>query len=264
MTVRSFGYKPDPHDPRDLPFAARRVAASPVPETSDVDIWNVLAKDQLGTSSCVGNAVAGGVRRAFAFAGVDCPELSARATYRTCLNLDGSSEDGGTFLRSGVRAVQKLGACSERVFPFSEDGILNPLSVDAIQDAADRGGLRGYYRIASGDVDGVARALGAGFPVVAGWDVSQAFASGDGRGVIEAQTGPIAGGHALCLVGHGPSEMFEPLMPQFRPNGKHWSRLYRVLNSWGPFWGYDGRFLATPEFVAQARDVWALDVRGEP
>lgn len=265
--MRAFGYKPDVPDARDFRFSAHRAALEPVPEVSDVDMWDVPAKNQLGTSSCVGNAGAGGLRRAFYYAGIECPELAARMGYRGALNVDGSNADEGTYLRSFARFAMEYGCCAESVMPFSEARILDPIDFAAERDAFDRRRLGSYHRIAAGDVDGVCRALGAGMPVIAGWSVSEAFASSLGLEVFTAQAGqPIAGGHAMVLVGHGSSAYYTERIATFRPR-RTYTRLFRILGSWGPHvptelsYGYNGRIAADDAFVAEATDLWALDVR---
>ncbi len=257
--MRGLGYRKDVRDPRDRLFAAHRAAAGAVPERSDVDLWNVAAKDQGMTSSCVGNAGSAGLRRAFAAVGQDPGELAARFAYRGALNVDGSNVDEGTYLASVAKFMQGCGCASEEAMPFSESQITDPIPFSALRDAFDRRRLGSYHRIADGDVDAVCRALAAGLPVIAGWDVAEAFVSGDGRTVVDVQRAPIAGGHALCIVGHDSSANYEERVPAFSPS-RSYSRLFRVLNSWGPGFGYAGRFFATPEFVASASDLWALDV----
>jgi hypothetical protein len=238
------------------------VALDPVVDTSDVDLWSVPAKNQLRTQSCVGNAGAAGLRRAFERAGVPCPELSARYCYRACLNIDGTEADDGTYLRSAARALMGIGCCAESAMPFDESEILSPISFGAHRDAFDRRRLGSYHRIASGDVDGICRALAAGLPVMAGWQVSEDFVRSTGHEVFGAQLEPITGGHAMLLVGHGSSAHWEQRVPEFRPN-RSYSRIFRVLGSWGgsPY-GYDGRIFMAPEMAAQASDLWALDTTG--
>ena len=108
----------------------------------------------------------------------------------------------------------------------------------------DRRGLRGYYRIPTGDVDRVRHAIAAGFPVVGGWLVDRVFLDWSGAGIIGPQDADaIVGGHAMAIVAYAGDE-------------------FRLANSWGVRWGAGGFALARASFIAAARDVWALDVGG--
>lgn len=101
-------------------------------------------------------------------------------------------------------------------------------------------GVRGYYRIDDGDVDGVRRAIAAGHAVVAGWDIDRAFQDPKPR-TIGPIVGPIIGGHAMVL-------------DDYMSDGT-----FGLLNSWGAGWQSLGRARVTEAFVAQSRDSWAID-----
>lgn len=241
--TRHMGCLPDPPDTRDLPLSARLGGTVGVPPSATVWDTSCRVKDQRATNSCVGQAVSQALRLGHIRAGTDCPELAARAVYRMALTSDGSTRDDGTWLRSAVRAVTKIGAPPEAACPFSVSGILEPLPLSVVHSGYDRHGARGYYRVASGDTDGIRVALAAGFPVVGGWQVGEAFLGYDGSGLVDVESGPPRGGHALCLHGYDGAR-------------------FRGVNSWGIYWGRGGHFDATERWVAKATDVWALDVRG--
>jgi C1A family cysteine protease len=247
--ARGLGYRKDARDPRDRLFAAHRASSGPVPDHASVDVPGVAPKDQRSTSSCVGNAWAQAVRLAYLAAGKPCPELSALDVYRLARNLDGTAGDDGTYLRSGGAAVRKLGVSTEAAWPFDEARVNAQPPFSARHSAFDLSGARGYYRLAEGDVGAVQRALAGGLPVVAGWQVSEVFRSSDGRSLVDVQQAPIAGGHALCVVG------YDTAAANISPS-------FTLCNSWGAGWGFNGRFHATADFVTSASDVWAVDVRG--
>lgn len=242
MIAHGFGYKPDPADARDLLLAAR---LAPMDLGREGTVWSPRAnvKGQRRTSSCVGQSVAQGKRLAYLRQGIDCPELSGRAAYRLALTVDGTDADEGTHLRSAIRAVQKLGCPTEAAWPFSEAAITAQLTPAAVHSGYDHRGLRGYYRIARGDADGIRRALFAGFPVVAGWSVGPAFMAYTGKGLVDIES-EHTGGHALCLHSYAADTTF------------------RGVNSWTTAWGQAGHFTATERWVCTATDVWALDVGG--
>jgi len=244
MTTRCLGYLPDAPDARDHLFSAHRASAAFLPSAATVDRPDVDAKNQGGTSSCVGQAVAQALRLSYLARDVVCPELSARSVYRLARNIDGTESDGGTYLRSGCYAVQRLGCATEDACPFSAAEVDDQLPFRALHSSFDRGGTRRYYRIAAGNPDAVRRAIAAGFPVVGGWSVDEAFVQSDGRGIQGPVLGDIIGGHAMCIVGYV-------------------DELFTVLGSWGSEYGHDGRIQVTRSFVAQGTDLWALDTDGD-
>ena len=258
--MRGLGYKRDVRNDKERHFGAHRFAAADVPEFASVDT-GVAPKDQGQTSSCVGNSWAQAMRMAL---GSSCPELSALDVYRIARNLDGTPGDDGSQLRSGADAIRRLGVALEQDWPFSEALVNAQPTFGARHSAYDLGGTHGYYRIADGATPDWQRALANGLPVVAGWTVSESFCSSDGRGIVGPQAGLVpAGGHAICCVGYGSSDHFAATVPGFAPDQAH-PLLFELVNSWGPGWGYSGRFFALPSFIAEASDAWAVDAKGAP
>lgn len=243
MSVRGFGYKPDPHDSRDhwLPGSMRAALLPVAAET-----WNPVCapKDQGATSSCVGQAVAQGLRLAWLHLGQACPELSALEVYDVARSLEGEPGiDNGTYIRLAIGAVQKGGVCDEAAWPFSAAKINTPLPLRVVRAGWSRRGLRHYYRIANGDTQGIRAALAAGLPVVGGWAVTQSFEDWNPtKGPISKLSGAILGGHAMCIHGYNRD-------------------VFHGVNSWGPDWGRGGHWDATAQFISHASDLWALDVR---
>lgn len=241
MTTRGLGYLPDPKDEKDRLFSAHPKSAISLP--SSVSLWDPRCeiKDQGSTNSCVGQAFSQGLRLAYLHEGADCPELSAEFLYFLARKEHGGeNEDVGTYLRSCAQALKKFGAADEATWPFEEQRVNRQPSMRALHSGYDRKGLKGYYRIEEGDLDGIRKALASGCPVVAGWQVSEEFLDWQG-GPIPEQTGNIVGGHALCLDGYRGDD-------------------FDGVNSWDRYWGDGGRFTATSRFVRQATDIWALDV----
>jgi hypothetical protein len=271
--MRGLGYVRDVPDARDHLFAAHPASAASIISFATNDRDDVNPKNQLQTSACCGNGSTKILQLSSMKAGIDCPELSAPFAYRMALNLDGVNTDEGTQVRQVVKGIMNMGACPETDMPMTaKTDILAQPSFAAEHDAFDRRGLRGYHRIADGDLDGVRRALAAGFGLVAGWDVTEAFCSADGKDVIGAQIGPMAGGHCMGIVGYGSSSDWETRYSAFRPS-KTYPLLGRIIGSWGgdvevsgeppTHYGYNGRIFVAPEFLEQATDIWALDVRGD-
>ncbi len=242
--TRAFGYLRDPEDSRDHPFSLKlgSFAASPPPPSAILERADVRPKDQGTTSSCTGQAVSQAVRLAFLNRGVPCPELSALDVYyRGRAEYGGQGSDDGSYLRSVIGATKQGGIADERAWPFSEYDVNRNPNMLARQSAFDRKGTRGYYRIDGGDIDGVRRAIAAGYPVVGGWQVGQAFLDWNGQGVISGQVMPI-GGHAMPIVSYAADGTF------------------RLLNSWGLSYGRSGYAVVDEMFVSAVDDCWAIEV----
>jgi hypothetical protein len=243
--MRALGYlrdEPSDHD-RKLGSLLGTLAASPPPANGDV--WNNVCpmRDQTTLSSCVGNTWMRALRLACLRAGIPCPELSPLFAYFLArLQHGGEREDVGTYLRSGGQALKKFGACSEEAWPFEETKVNVQPSLRGLHDAHDRKKLSGYYRIDSSDPDDVRRAIAAGHPVVAGWQVTQGFVDWNGMGVIGKQRGAKVGGHAMPVVAYAADGTF------------------KLANSWSDNWGAEGFAVVDAEFISQAEDAWAVAV----
>jgi len=243
--VRGLGYLRDPEDSRDHPIGALLggLYDSPPPTSASVQRPEVQPRDQGPTNSCTGQAWSQALRIAFLVAGRPCPELSALHNYFwSRAQWGGERHDGGSFLRTGGKGVIQAGCSTEAAWPFNPELVNHRPSWAADRSGHDFRGVRGYYRIPTGDVDGVRRAIAAGHPVVGGWDVDNAFVNFDGHGAIDAPSGEIVGGHALVIESYSADGLF------------------RLLNSWGSSWGEAGRASVTEAWVGSGSDLWAVAV----
>lgn len=239
------GCLPDPEDSRDRPLGVLlgALADSPPPASASVRSPLVGPKNQAGTNSCTGMGASQGLREAFLFRGVECPELSALFPYFLGrAEFGGERSDAGSYCRTTLKAVMRFGCAAESVWPFGAGKVNRQPSWGAFRSGHDLKGMRGYYRITGGDVDGVRRAIADGRPVVGGWEVDRAFTETSGPLVIGGALGPVIGSHAVVIDGYGGDGTFD------------------LLNSWGSSWRNNGRAFVTEEFIARGRDLWAISV----
>jgi hypothetical protein len=245
--ARKWGYSPDPVDARDRPLRMLLGATvGPPPPSASVEHRDVHAKDQGPTGSCTGQAWAQAIRLGCLHVGRPCPDLSALFSYYTNrAELGLQHEDNGAYLRTGAAAAVKLGIAPEQAWPFNPDKVNTAPGYSAVSKAYALRGSRGYHRVDLRNVDDVRRAIAAGFAVVGGWQVDEAFEAFNGFGVIgKPNPAKILGGHALPITSYGADGTF------------------RVLNSWGSYWGLGGYGLCSAEWVASGTDGWVVDVGG--
>jgi Papain family cysteine protease len=243
--TRRFGYLVDKPDPRDAKLGSLLGAQAASPPPASASVWDKLCpiRDQGYTQSCVGHAWSRALRLAYLRAGFICPELSPLYAYALSrAQHGGEHEDVGTYLRTCAQGVVKFGAADDVSWPFVEAKVNVQPSLRALHNGYDRKGLRHYARIDSGEPDDVRRAIAAGHPVVAGWQISQSFVDWNGDGVIGKQREPFVGGHALAVVSYAADGTFT------------------LANSWTDDWGHDGFAVVAEAFIRQADDVWAVSV----
>ena len=242
MTLRSYGYLPDPADARDRGFAAKPGLTRITERRMDLLVRKV--RNQLQSSSCVGHGVGSGVELRCALDQQPVPNLSPMHAYWLGRAQDGfQHEDAGAYIRSAIRAVRKVGVCGETDWPLDMERINErpPMS-------AEMSGIRfadlAYERV-TGGAERVLDALQLGAPVVLGTLVGNVFADHFGDDTIPAP-GPrevMLGGHCVLACG-------------FDRGGER----VRILNSWGTGWGSGGfAWLEAAWFDLPAtQDMWAL------
>ncbi len=239
-----FGALPDAPDIRDQPLAAIGVRlVSDIPTAASVD-QDQPPKNQDGTGSCCGQSIASGVWMAYQALGIKIPELAALFPYFLARCYEGQPVvDDGTSIRNTLKAGARFGFARESDHPMIPSRVNRKPTWTAFRGGYDFRGLRGYYRIPSGDVHGWRRAIASGFPVLAWWKIDKAFKRWSGPEVIgPCDLTQFAGNHAMVV-------------PTYTRDGN-----FDLLNSWGR-WRRNGRQRVTEEFIEQARDSWALDVR---
>lgn len=248
---RGGGYRPDPVDARDRPFGAMGLAATPPPSASLAGFVSSVL-DQGNTESCVAHAIASGLRVAHRARGREVQLPSRRFLYWHARGYHaGELVDAGTYLRTCMKGAVCFGSSDETACPWDPRLVNRSPGWGAYRKAFDGAGLHGYYRIdeySDTRLDEIRRAVASQVPVAFGTRISQAFKSHTGTGTVTHPSDSAAvGGHAMLVVGY---------------EGER----FRVLNSWGTYWGdggfawLDGAYLNWP----RTQDLWALDVGGGP
>jgi len=143
-----YGWHPDLPDSRDLLYSAPR--ALRLPPSADLRHWCSPVEDQGQLGSCTANALAGALEL-LENKDKDAPfaDLSRLFIYYNERVLEHSvASDSGAQLRDGVKALAKLGACKESLWPYAIAKFAAKPSLACYKDAAKR--VISAYRRLSG------------------------------------------------------------------------------------------------------------------
>jgi len=242
LVVQGLGYIKDIFDSRDMPLEHAELSRDlPLSLLPSHDIGPLYQDGK----SCVGASAAQAYRICETLAGRPCPELSAAYIYwgAKFLGSGNPERDSGSQVRNGIKALIKFGAPPASVWPMSYPNIFKRPTLKASMQAFDIRGVRGYYRIPAGDVDGIRTALASKCAVIGGFDIDRAFIDPKGPELAPNPRGPFVGGHAFVIDG-------------YRADGS-----FSIQNSWRGWRGNQlgaSRCFITEEFAAAGQDIWAV------
>lgn len=243
MVRRRFGYLPDKEDSRDWDEEHLGLVAASIPEEQSLKRFDASIWDQGASNTCVAWTFAGGVANLENQVLGEHELISVPHIYYFSRRIDkpkGLLFDGGTYLRSCAKGMNKVGVPDAKWWPFSTSSLkLNRQPpIQAIMKAHPRRGGE-YFRIrATGSrrIDAVQQALAAGYTVGFGTNVVESFVASDGPTIIEQPSGSerVVGGHAMLIVGY---KLIQGRL------------LFEVRNSWGTRWRNEGYWLMSTEYL---------------
>ncbi len=252
---RGLGWRPDPHDPRDLRYGVDLGAGDdeePPDECLDMlgSVGSIL--DQGDAQACTGTSAGGAYRAKLTADGL--PARLPSALWLWTLGRKAIGEErynSGCYLRSVLKGAYDLGWCPEERWPsgdmgrdFARDPSDDPRTFRSAFDAR----AFGYYRVTGPSQDSIARsvkqAIWRGRPVVFGTQVSEAWCW---LGRHDQPIGPpraqdVAGGHAMYWIGYTRDAAI-------------------AVNSYGESFGNDGLWLMRWDYVVDpmTSDRWAIE-----
>lgn len=240
----SLGWLPDLPDFRDALYADHyRVNEAALPNKFSIREHMSPVRDQGQLGSCTGFSTCAAVE--FLIPGVVVSPLFVYYEERAA---EGTVKaDAGANIRTGIKVLNKLGAASELIWPYSDGAVKfkkKPTKAATV-DAAKRK-LTTYLRCASRLQ--VMSALASGKPVVIGFSC---YASLETEAVDKTGIVPMPkkserqiGGHAICLTGYDVG-----------------TQLFEFKNSWGTSWGEKGYGYLPFGYIDDANladDFWCL------
>jgi C1A family cysteine protease len=247
---RTYGWKPDIPDHRDIRFGAKRPVPATLPDQVDLRPLCSRVEDQLNLNSCTGNALAGALEFLEKKDKLRVLNLSRLFIYYNERAMEHSVQsDDGAYIRDGIKTLVKLGVCTESKWPYDESSWKAKPHAACYQQALQHQ-ILSYARLQT--VDEMRACLAEGYPFVFGFSVYESFESDEvAKSGVLSMPGPDeqqVGGHAVLAVGYDNTQ-----------------RRFTIRNSWGPKWGMKGYFTMPYEYVGNrdlSDDFWTIR-RGE-
>jgi C1A family cysteine protease len=259
--IRGFGWKPDLPDVRDHYFAVLPKTLRKLPAHVDLRPKCPPVYDQGEIGSCTANAIGGAIeferRKAGQRPGFTPSRLFIYYNERA---IEGTvANDGGAYIRDGIKSVNKQGVCPEKLWPYDDtpavtDGGPWPAGAKPAQkppkacyDAALDYQAIQYQRVMP-MLNQMKGCLAEGNPFVFGFTVYASMYDGNGapRKVVPMPgfKDKVLGGHAVLAVGYSDA-----------------SQQFVVRNSWGPRNQDKGYFYIPYSYLTEsnlADDFWVI------
>lgn len=247
--VRTFGWKRDLPDMRDIPFSFERGIYDSI--RSKVDLRDKLPPvyDQGALGSCTANALCS----AFDYSRriQSCPEFepSRIFLYYNERKIDGTiDQDGGSYIRTGMKSINADGICKEELCPYQIETFKNEPSQDAYNEAQSHKSIE-YRTVNHFNLRDLKSVLSLEIPITFGFSVYNSFMdSSVWNPALDIMpmpkfNDPVVGGHAVLAVGYDDSK-----------------QAVLVRNSWGTNWGDNGYFWMPYRFISSRNcaDFWSI------
>ncbi len=223
-----------------------RVASGQLPGAVDLRPWLTPVEDQGQLGSCAANALVGGLEYLVRRETGEHVDLSRVFVYfNQRLWDDCVRDDLGASLGDGVRVLSRLGAPTERTWPYHAD-LFAVQPPEAVYREARAFRAVDWWAVPV-DADAFRGCLAAGFPIAFGTKVTESFVQTSRSGECGMPRGADDrrhGRHALLAVGYDDRR-----------------RVFVVRNSWGADWGDRGYVYMPYDYVLNrtwTQGCWAL------
>jgi C1A family cysteine protease len=246
MTKRTYGWKPDKKDERDLNFLYKDIK----PTITLPKVVNMISKcspivDQGELGSCTANAGAGCFEFLELKYGITFLPVSRLFVYYNERLIEGTvSEDSGASIRDIIKAAASWGWCSEKEWPYNINEFTVKPGKQCYKDAVIHE-IKSYHRVLN--QNDMLTCLADGFPFIFGITVFESFESDSvaKTGIVPVPnpaTERQLGGHAMLAVGYDEN-----------------TQRFDVRNSWGAGWGAKGYCTIPFAYINKwASDYWTV------
>lgn len=244
--IKKYGWIPSLPDPRDFKF--KITAPVTLPESVDLAPCCPEVYNQGDLGSCTANAIAAAYEYKLMKQGLRVFTPSRLFIYFNERSLEGTVKfDSGAMIRDGLKALNKIGVCDEKIWPYIIKYFKNtPPSKCFIEGLKN---LITQYETLNNNLYTIQQCLAKDTPFVFGFTVYESFES---EGVAETGIMPMPGNSERCLGGHA-------VMGCGYDNR---TKMVKVRNSWGDSWGDGGYFYMPYEYITNPElcsDFWAID-----
>ena len=230
-----------------LPVASAPQRKAPLPRSVDLSEYLPPPGDQGNQASCVGWAVAYGLKTYQESVEFRRRPTRPEHTFSPAFVYNAIAHggcQGGSDIWEALNLMANQGVAPFPAFPYDDRTCYRMPDQRTIEMARD-------YRISSARTvdtrqEAVKSQLANGFPVVIGMHVGDEFRN-HGSGVFHGDMS-IRGGHAMLVVGYDDG-----------------LGAYKVLNSWGPRWGEQGYgWISYRTFARQVAEAYVAQDASSP
>ena len=248
MIQRTYRLSPDEYDERDYMYTT---IDRELPTSYDLrTTYHIDILDQGDYNTCVANEISNALRYCLVKEHSLDFQPSRCFIYYFARLLDGTptTDDNGTTIRSGLKAIARYGAPKEELCPYDSKYITHQPSKIAMQAGSQHVKNFKYIRI-SNNLNLIKQAITEGYPIIVGIQVYSSF---EDEKTIESgnislpniNNEQMIGGHCVALYGYNDA-----------------TRRFIMMNSWGTAIGQKGWFTIPYEYInntALTFDLWTI------
>jgi C1A family cysteine protease len=221
------GWLKDKPDSRDFRFTARPEIIAELPASADLRSSDTPILDQGSMGSCAAHAAVAVFEWLQKAKTSKFFQGSRMFIYKEARDLDGSTGDVGTYLRSVASVMANEGVPPEAIWQYSSN-LLNTEPTAAVKTEAIKAHADSYWRLDGNTqnetINNIKAAVATnGLPVMFGCTVYNSIFNTGSDGMIPAPGGSVAGGHAMAIMGYDDAK-----------------QRFLIKNSWGVGWGANG------------------------
>jgi C1A family cysteine protease len=244
----TYGWKKDKKDVRDFKFSPRESIV--LPPLIDLRRPAIPVLDQKNIGSCTANAIA--MAHLYEqFKQTQRFMIPSRLfIYYNERDMEGTiGEDSGAQIRDGIKSVNQLGVCNEKMWTYDTTKFTQKPTDDCYADALENQ-VTLYLSVNQTSVD-MCTCLSLGYPFVFGFVVYKSFEDEEvattGRMSMPGWFDSQVGGHAVICVGY-----------DFTDSS---NKVWIVQNSWSDSWGDKGFFYMPHNYLLKeslSSDFWTI------
>ena len=216
-----------------------------VPSSHDLSKWFPPPGDQGSQSSCVGWALAYGIKSYQEAVELQRPPTEPEHMFSPSFIYNQINEwgcYGGSSILQALNLMKRSGVATLESFPYDEDDC-EEIPSDGVKGDAKQYTISGWKRVEYRSEGAMKTLLVNGQPVVVGMMTDDWFYKLDEGEVYRVSSRRSNGGHALVVVGYDDRR-----------------GAYKVLNSWGTGWGDNGYgWIAYDLFADVVHEAYILE-----